>query len=64
MTKTTKRMALMLLFVYSTLATILAVMYALDAKSLEHERDAYGWRIFTCRTLLDDPKTRAIMDAK
>ena len=33
-------------------------------QELAQEKVVYNWRFFTCRTLLDDPATRQIMDVK
>jgi len=34
------------------------------AYDLHKEKIVYNWKYFTCRTLPDDPQTRAIMDTK
>lgn len=44
--------------------TMLLVMKFIEVRELKHEQEAYKWRQFTCKTLLDDRKTRAIMCAK
>jgi len=56
-----------IIFMLTALIALLSVLLTLkvmEVKDLQHEREAYGWRQYTCKTLLDDPKTRAIMCAK
>jgi len=40
------------------------VFLGLKVSELLHQQEVYNWRYFTCRTLLDDPVTRRIMDSK
>ena len=52
-----------------TIVLAILLMLALAAAAAENatlrrEKEAHGWRYFTCRTLLDDPQTRAILDVK
>jgi hypothetical protein len=46
------------------LLSTLLVMKIDEVRDLKREREAYGWRQYTCKTLLSDPKTCAIMCAK
>lgn len=64
MKATTARNAAYLLLPYAALTTVLLAASHEEISALKREREAHNWRYFTCRTLLDDPQTRAIMDAK
>ena len=56
----TKRVLLLMLAVIAALSIAVYYLWT-EVKSLEHERDAFKWRNFTCDVLLSEPKTRAIM---
>ena len=56
---------LTLLLVVCTLTVSILLLVALtELTALKREKEAHNWRYFTCRTLLDDPQTRATMDSK
>lgn len=40
------------------------IFLGLKVSELLYQQDVYNWRFFTCRILLDDPQTRAILDTK
>jgi len=47
-----------LLAVLVVLLVILLAMKIEEVQALEREKEAHGWRQFSCRLLLDDPVTR------
>ena len=58
------RAVVTVLAVYLIAITALLLWALAQLADLKHEKEAHNWRYFTCRTLLDDPQTRAIMGSK
>jgi len=54
------KIAIFLLVILSLLLGYIAISKIYEVKYLLHEKEAYQWRNFTCKTLLDDPVTKQI----
>lgn len=49
---------------YAVLVTAVLYIASIELAALKQEKEVHNWKFFTCRTLLDDPQTRATMDVK